>query len=196
MCCPDLIAAETAVAHALHLVGRLLERPGTVQPGDVAPRDFPELDDWRMLDRSVPTSPPRCSNEHGRGRYGQIEVNRGLPAHLLVKYFHRARDAMGDWTSAIRSMVRFERRNLDGAVARTSPMDLVLMRNVTIYFDLATKRELLARSATCWRRTDTCCSGSSETTLRHRWSLPTGTRWPPPGGTASGTRSPVRTGQG
>src|SRR6516165_6693851 len=67
------------------------------------------------------------------GRFNQIEVNRGLPANLLVKYF----DQHGtDWQlkSTIRAMVDFQDINLAQAWPPLPAMDLVLIRNVMIYF--------------------------------------------------------------
>jgi len=72
------------------------------------------------------------------GRFQQIEVNRGLPAKYLVKYFDR--DGL-TWEikPEIRSMVRWERFNLKDSMRSFSPFDVVLCRNVLIYFDLQTK---------------------------------------------------------
>jgi chemotaxis protein methyltransferase CheR len=79
-----------------------------------------------------------------RGRYGQLEVNRGLPAHLLVRHFTRA-GMEWEIEEPIRRMVRFERHNLMDAWPAWPPFDLVLMRNVMIYFDIDAKREVLGR---------------------------------------------------
>ena len=57
----------------------MLERPGTVQPGELLREDFPELDDWQIS--IVGTDVSAAMLERARaGLYGQIEVNRGLPA--------------------------------------------------------------------------------------------------------------------
>jgi chemotaxis protein methyltransferase CheR len=76
------------------------------------------------------------------GRYQQIEVNRGLPAALLVKYFQRAGV---DWqlSDTVRRMVRFETIDLRGSLRALGPFDLVFCRNVMIYFDAPTKKRLL-----------------------------------------------------
>ena len=71
-------------------------------------------------------------------RYCQVEVNRGLPAMLLVKYFQRAGL---DWQlkEEVRRMARFERFDLRGGMRMLGPFDIVFCRNVLIYFDLETK---------------------------------------------------------
>ena len=76
------------------------------------------------------------------GSYSQLEINRGLPAEMLVRWFRR--DGI-HWRVAdeIRSMVRFERRNLSHPFGTMPAMDIVAMRNVLIYFDLATKQRIL-----------------------------------------------------
>jgi len=77
------------------------------------------------------------------GRYSQLEINRGLPVTSLVKYF----DQVGrDWTLKphVREMVRFQRGNLSLPPVNLPPCDIVFLRNVLIYFDLPTKRTVLA----------------------------------------------------
>ena len=78
------------------------------------------------------------------GKYQQIEVNRGLPAALLVKYFRRT--GM-DWqlSELVRRMVRFETIDLRDSMRALGPFDLVFCRNVMIYFDAQTKRDLLRK---------------------------------------------------
>ena len=76
------------------------------------------------------------------GKYQQIEVNRGLPAALLVKHFSRA--GM-DWQlrEAVRRMVCFEPIDLRKSMCALGPFDLVFCRNVMIYFDTETKKKIL-----------------------------------------------------
>jgi chemotaxis protein methyltransferase CheR len=76
------------------------------------------------------------------GLYSAFEVQRGLPARLLVKYFTR----MGDkWQIAesIRRNVRFTRHNLLHDLAPLGGFDIIFCRNVLIYFDVATKGKVL-----------------------------------------------------
>jgi chemotaxis protein methyltransferase CheR len=76
------------------------------------------------------------------GVYQQIEVNRGLPAALLVKYFRRS-GLEWQLTDAVRRMVRFETIDLRKSMRSRGPFDLVFCRNVMIYFDNATKRNIV-----------------------------------------------------
>lgn len=76
------------------------------------------------------------------GKYRQIEVNRGLPAARLVQHFHRSGV---DWevSAQVRDMARFETIDLRGSMSARGPFDLVFCRNVLIYFDAATKENVL-----------------------------------------------------
>ena len=76
------------------------------------------------------------------GKYQQIEVNRGLPASLLVKYFRRSGV---DWqlSEQVRRMARFETIDLRKSMRALGPFELVFCRNVLIYFDAGTRKEIL-----------------------------------------------------
>jgi chemotaxis protein methyltransferase CheR len=76
------------------------------------------------------------------GKYQQIEVNRGLPAALLVKHFRRSGV---DWqlSEPVRQLARFETIDLRKSMRALGPFDLVFCRNVMIYFDTETKKSIL-----------------------------------------------------
>ena len=106
--------------------------------------DYPELLTWQLTILGTDISPSVLDRAR-LGRYGQLEVNRGLPAHLLVRHFTRA-GMEWEIEEPIRRMVRFERHNLAQAWPPAfPPFDLVLMRNVMIYLDPDVKRDVLAR---------------------------------------------------
>lgn len=76
------------------------------------------------------------------GLYSQFEVQRGLPARLLVKYF-RKEDAGWRINRELRDMVRFREWNLLSDLAGLGRFDIIFCRNVLIYFDQATKTKTL-----------------------------------------------------
>lgn len=78
-----------------------------------------------------------------QGRYMQVEVGRGLPAPMLVKYFDRAGL---EWQikDEVRKFVRFEQFDLRRPMVGKGPFDLIFCRNVLIYFDLTTKERILS----------------------------------------------------
>ncbi|MCB1776732.1 MAG: protein-glutamate O-methyltransferase CheR [Candidatus Competibacteraceae bacterium] len=98
------------------------------------------------------------------GIYSQIEVNRGLPAVLLTKYFQK-QGLQWRIRPEIRQMVEFRQNNLVEPWPSFPPLDLVFMRNVLIYFDLSTKKAILARVRSVLKSTGYLFLGSSETTL-------------------------------
>jgi chemotaxis protein methyltransferase CheR len=78
------------------------------------------------------------------GRYTELEVGRGLSLELLHAYF---RKQSGGWqiSNDLRRMVQFQAINLSGPWPDLPLMDLILLRNVLIYFDVDTKRQILER---------------------------------------------------
>jgi chemotaxis protein methyltransferase CheR len=80
------------------------------------------------------------------GLYTQFEVQRGLPIHLLMSHFERSGD---HWRIAadVRDKVRFRQQNLLGDFSALGRFDVVFLRNVLIYFDQATKVDVLKRVA-------------------------------------------------
>lgn len=99
-----------------------------------------------------------------QGRYMQIEVNRGLPASYLLKYF----DRKGlDWQikDRLRSMVRFEQFDLRKSMRTKGPFDVIFCRNVLIYFDIETKKSILRELRGTLFSGGYLLLGGSETTL-------------------------------
>ncbi len=98
------------------------------------------------------------------GRYSQLEMNRGLPVSMLVRHFARVGP---DWeiSPAIRSSVTFAQHNLLDSPPRGGPFDVVFLRNVLIYFDLDTKRDVLRRVRKVLRPGGYLILGAAETTI-------------------------------
>ncbi len=97
--------------------------------------------------------------------YSQLEVNRGLPAALLIKYFtkHGLEWRLND---DVRAMVEYREINLiEPWPATLQGLDIVLLRNVLIYFDVETKRAILAQVRRVLRPDGYLVLGSAETTL-------------------------------
>jgi chemotaxis protein methyltransferase CheR len=96
--------------------------------------------------------------------YSQVEVNRGLPAAQLVQYFERA-GAHWRITPALRRNVSFRLMNLTAPLPVMQPFDVIFLRNVLIYFDVATKRTVLQNVAKLLRPDGWLFLGAAETTI-------------------------------
>jgi chemotaxis protein methyltransferase CheR len=93
---------------------------------------FAELASWDV--KIVGTDISRQVIEYAqRGRYRRMEVNRGLPARMLVKYLVRDGD---EWevTPDLRAMCSFQYANLCAPLPKLPVFDLVMLRNVLLYF--------------------------------------------------------------
>ena len=82
-----------------------------------------------------------------RGHYSVFEVQRGLSLERLSRYF--GSEAYGGFIIAerLRRMVTFRRFNLLDSFGWLDGLDIVLCRNVLIYFDHATRQSVLERCA-------------------------------------------------
>jgi chemotaxis protein methyltransferase CheR len=101
---------------------------------------FPELATWSITLLGSDINPALIAQAR-EGLYSSLEVNRGLPARLLVKYF--VQEAGGYRVKEeLRSRVHFFEQNL---VKSWPPMhaDIILLRNVLIYFDLSARIKVL-----------------------------------------------------
>lgn len=102
---------------------------------------FPQLNDW-LVEISGNDISLEVVNRAQVGRYKRSEVNRGLPAHYLLKYMRQVGD---EWQviPEIRLMCRFLQRNLCDGPLPLERYDGILLRNVLLYFSTETRRQLL-----------------------------------------------------
>ena len=96
--------------------------------------------------------------------YSQVEVNRGLPASQLVQYFERA-GAHWRITPGLRRNVSFKLMNLTAPLPAMPPFDVIFLRNVLIYFDVATKKSVLRNVARLVKPDGWLFLGAAETTI-------------------------------
>jgi len=98
------------------------------------------------------------------GRFSQLEVNRGLPASMLVKHFSR-QGVEWEVKPELRRRVEFREMNLLSECSLLPPVDVIFLRNVLIYFDLETKKSILAKTRRVLRPGGYLLLGGAETTL-------------------------------
>ncbi|MGZ4437707.1 MAG: CheR family methyltransferase [Nocardioides sp.] len=98
------------------------------------------------------------------GSYSQLEIGRGLPAPMLVKHFQK-RGTQWRVSDQLRGMVRTQHLNLAAPWPPLPVFDVVFLRNVLIYFDAATKRQILQRVRQVLSPQGFLFLGGAETTL-------------------------------
>jgi len=98
------------------------------------------------------------------GAYTQFEVQRGLPARLLIKYFERE-GALWQVKPEIRERVVFRDQNLLHSCAALGRFDIILCRNVLIYFGVDQRKAVLSRMARRLQPDGCLVLGAAETTL-------------------------------
>jgi len=103
----------------------------------------------------------RCKD----GLFSQLEVNRGLPATSLMRHFQREG---ADWRidAGLRKMLEVRIANLvvPSSLPAMGGIDLVMIRNVLIYFDDPTKAKILSDIRARMKRDGYLLLGSSEVT--------------------------------
>ncbi|MEA5506305.1 protein-glutamate O-methyltransferase CheR [Halotia wernerae UHCC 0503] len=99
-----------------------------------------------------------------KGHYNQLEIKRGLPANIRDQYFQKLDR---DWQikDEIRQMVDFRQFNLVQSWSSLPKFDVIFLRNVLIYFDIATKKALLKKVKQQLRPDGYLFLGSGETTI-------------------------------
>lgn len=103
---------------------------------------FPHLANWKIRVEGTDI----CQHVVDRaeaGRYQPMEVNRGLADRLLVRYFDQEGE---DWIvkPAVRELCHFQRADLcDLPLPLRGRFDVILLRNVILYFAPEYRREVL-----------------------------------------------------
>jgi chemotaxis protein methyltransferase CheR len=107
---------------------------------------FPQLAGWNIHIEGTDICAEVVERAHA-GCYHRIEINRGLPARFVVRYF----DHLGeDWTvkAEIRKICNFRQANLCSSPLPFSRFDerfdVIFLRNVMLYFSQQTRKALLA----------------------------------------------------
>jgi len=101
---------------------------------------FPDIAHWNV--KIIGTDISRQVVDYAqRGRFRRLDVNRGLPARMLLKYMVKDGE---EWEiiPRIRSMCEFRYANLCAPMPQLPVFDLVLLRNVLLYFPHHDRRTL------------------------------------------------------
>lgn len=105
---------------------------------------FPELSGWNIQIQASDICKVAIAKARA-GEFNGVEIQRGLTPGLIEKYFqvnefgtHIARDNL-------KKMIHFFNVNLIGDLSAIPKFDLILIRNVLIYFLPDTKQEVLKK---------------------------------------------------
>ncbi|MBL6936515.1 MAG: protein-glutamate O-methyltransferase [Alphaproteobacteria bacterium] len=106
---------------------------------------FPALKDWRIEIVATDLSPTVLQRARD-GVFTPFEVQRGLPIQMLVRHFDQVEQ---NWQIKpdLRRMIDFRPLNLLSDISALGKFDIILCRNVLIYFDQLTKGTVLSRMA-------------------------------------------------
>ena len=98
------------------------------------------------------------------GRYTQFEIQRGLPIRRMMQWFD---SVDGDWQAnmGLTRMISFRRMNLVADPLPIGRFDVILCRNVLLYFSLEMRRAVLDRLAQVLRPEGVLVLGAGETVI-------------------------------
>ena len=114
----------------------------------------------------VGTDISRAAIERAReGRFSQFEVQRGLPVLQMVRWFKE--EGGGHWRVAdkLREAVRFEVRGITERAPRPGRFDIILCRNLLLYFSDSMRRLAFTRLADSIAPDGSLMLGAGETVI-------------------------------
>lgn len=79
------------------------------------------------------------------GQYSQLEVQRGLPAKLMVQYFDKVEDDQWKVKPSLQKDINFKKLNLLHEWGDIGTFDVVFIRNVLIYQNVENKKKVIAK---------------------------------------------------
>ncbi|MBL8818261.1 MAG: protein-glutamate O-methyltransferase CheR [Planctomyces sp.] len=104
---------------------------------------FNELAGWNVRILATDISDEMVKRTQD-GLYSQFEVNRGLPAPMLIRHFER-KGTQWQAKPELRRMIDAKKLNLTTPWPAIAQFDIVFLRNVLIYFDTTAKSKILTR---------------------------------------------------
>ena len=163
---PELIAARSSVKRLTIWCAASSSGQEPYSLAMMLHEHFPEVaSTWTIKIIGTDLSPTMVKRSSS-GRFSQLEVNRGLPIQLLMKYFGRVGN---EWEirEDLRRIVEFREGNLvDPKCASSVPLvDGIFIRNVLIYFDKSTRMAVLEHAHGRLRSDGFLMLGSAETAV-------------------------------
>jgi chemotaxis protein methyltransferase CheR len=100
------------------------------------------------------------------GRYTNFEVQRGLGVSQMLNFFEETAQGWQARDNLLR-MIRFERHNLLDAPPNPGSFDIILCRNVLLYFDAETREKAFDQLAKAMAPDAYLMLGAGETVVGH-----------------------------
>ena len=118
---------------------------------------------WRVELVATDLAEPQLAKARS-GTYTQFEVQRGLSTAYLLRYFTQQGDS---WAAidSLKNKVQFRQFNLLSDFAILGKFDVIFCRNVLIYFDVATKSDILRRMSRILAPDGALFLGASESVI-------------------------------
>jgi len=106
---------------------------------------LPDVDKWNIRILGTDISDAAIA-QASYGRYNRTEISRGLAPDQVAKYFQEEEN---QWRirDELRAMAQFKRQNLQEPFGAMEKFDLILCRNVAIYFSPENRRIMYDRIA-------------------------------------------------
>jgi chemotaxis protein methyltransferase CheR len=118
---------------------------------------------WRIRIIATDFSEPILARAR-EGVFSELEINRGLPPALLKKYF-RPLQGRFSIVQECRQLIEFRSMNLNGTWPMLPLADVILLRNVMLYFDVPTRSALVGRVRRVLRPDGALFLGGAETMI-------------------------------
>lgn len=98
------------------------------------------------------------------GRYSQFEIQRGISVAQMLNFFT---ESDGGWQASdrIRALTRFQQHNILDPVPAPGRFDLILCRNVLLYFDIPTRQRVFERMSNALAQDGWLMLGAGETAV-------------------------------
>ncbi|WNO52768.1 CheR family methyltransferase [Stakelama saccharophila] len=126
---------------------------------------FAEWPEGRPMPEIVATDISAAAIDRARtGSYSQFEIQRGLPVRQMIRWFVEGGE---QWSARpeLKRLVQFRRNNLVEDPPPAGRFDIILCRNVLMYFPSALRRSTLDSLASVLRPQGLLIMGAGETVI-------------------------------
>ncbi len=128
---------------------------------------FPELSNWNLQLKATDVCKTVLKKAE-EGIFSESEIKRGLTPLQIHKHFTMVDGKAVEYkiNDNLKQLIQFDQVNLIKDLPISMKYDLILMRNVLIYFSAETKIQVLSKISSNLKDSDSCLSlGASESLL-------------------------------